>query len=62
MEKQKRFLCAIEVAEFMDICVPMAYKLIRKMNEELAKQGFITISGKVSRAYFEKKVYGGYTA
>ena len=62
MEKQKRFLGANEVAEYMGVSVPMAYKLIRRMNDELKKQGFITISGKVSRAYFEKKVYGGYSA
>ena len=31
---------------------------IRSMNEELARKGFITVAGKVSRTYFEERVYG----
>ena len=54
----KNFLNADDVAKFMDISVPMAYKIIRKLNDELKKQGFITVAGKVSRRYFEEKVYG----
>jgi hypothetical protein len=42
----------------MDISVPMAYKIIRRLNNELTDQGFITIAGRISRAYFESKVYG----
>ena len=54
----KRFLTANDVSEYMGISVPMAYKIIRSLNEELKAQGYITIAGKVSRAYFERKVYG----
>lgn len=54
----KRFLNVNDVSEYMDISVPMAYKIIRALNEELRAQGYITIAGKVSRAYFERKVYG----
>lgn len=52
------FFTADEVAEQLGISKPMAYKIIRKMNEELAKQGFITIVGKVSKQYFSEKIYG----
>ncbi|ODR36228.1 transcriptional regulator [Eisenbergiella tayi] len=52
------FFTADEVAEQLGISKPMAYKIIRKMNEELAKQGFITIAGKVSKQYFSEKIYG----
>ena len=54
----KNFLNVEDVAKYMDISVPMAYKIIRKLNDELKKQGFITVAGKVSRKYFEQKVYG----
>ena len=54
----KRFLTANDVSEYMGISVPMAYKIIRSLKEELKAQGYITIAGKVSRAYFERKVYG----
>ena len=55
--KEKNFLTANDVAEFMGISVPTAYKVIRKLNDELKKQGYITISGKISRIYFEQKIY-----
>ena len=57
--ENKWFLNASDVASFMGISVPMAYKIIRRLNEELSAQGFITVAGKVSRCYFEQKVYGG---
>ena len=57
--ESKRFLNASDVANFMGISVPMAHKIIRRLNDELSAQGFITVAGKVSRCYFEKKVYGG---
>ena len=36
-----------------------AYKLIRKLNNELASddQKYITVSGKVPKAYFDKRLY-----
>ena len=37
--ENKRFLNASDVAEFMGISVPMAYKIIRRLNEELSAQG-----------------------
>lgn len=42
----------------MDISVPTAYKVIRKLNDELNAQGYLTISGKINRRYFELKVNG----
>jgi hypothetical protein len=55
----KRYLNANDVAEYMDISVPMAYKIIRKLNDELVSQGYLVVAGRVSRKYFEQKVYGG---
>jgi len=51
------FIKAEEVAKELDVSKPYAYKLIRKLNEELKNRGFITISGKVSRQFFEEKIY-----
>ena len=58
---EKNFLSATDVAEYMGISIPMAYKIIRKLNDELKKKGFITVCGKVNRLFFEKKV-SGFTA
>ena len=55
---EKNFLTASDVANYMGISVPTAYKIIRQLNNELKKEGYITIAGKISRIYFEKKIYG----
>lgn len=60
--KSERFVKAEELADELGVSKPFAYKLIREMNEELQKSGFITISGRVSRQFFEEKFYGLRTA
>ena len=52
------FIKAEEIANELGVSKPYAYKLIRKLNEKLKSKGFITISGKVSRQFFEEKIYG----
>ena len=49
--KQSLFMRVEEVAEVMEVSVPYAYKLIRKLNKELEKTGCITISGRIDRIY-----------
>ena len=56
--QDKNFLTADDVAQYMGISVSMAYKVIRKLNDELKDQGYITISGKVNRLFFEMKING----
>ena len=46
------------VARELNISKPYAYKLIRKLNEELKAKGFITIAGRVNRQYFYERLYG----
>lgn len=58
MKTGKNFLNAADVSEYMDISIPMAYKIIRKLNDELKAQGYITVAGKINRLYFEQKVNG----
>ena len=58
MKTGKNFLNAADVSEYMDISIPMAYKIIRNLNDELKAQGFITVAGKINRLYFEQKVNG----
>lgn len=58
MKTTKNFLTANDVSDYMDISISMAYKIIRKLNKELESNGFLTISGRISRKYFESKVIG----
>lgn len=60
MENTKMYLNANEVATCMQISVPMAYKIIRRLNTELTAMGYLVVAGRVSRRYFEEKIYGGY--
>ena len=60
--KNKKFLNVNDVADYMGVSVPMAYKIIRKLNDELLAQGYLVVAGRVSRSYFEKKIYGGLCA
>lgn len=60
--ENKRFLNAQDVAQFMGISVPMAYKIIRRLNDELVAAGYLIVSGRINRTYFEQKVYGGMSA
>jgi hypothetical protein len=58
MNANKNYLNAADVSAYMGISIPMAYKIIRKLNDELRAQGFITVSGRINRRYFEHKVNG----
>ena len=53
-ENNKIYITANEHAEMLDVSVGHAYKL----NQELEKEGFLVIAGKVPRHYFEKRCYG----
>ena len=55
---ENRFIRADDVARELSVSKPYAYKLIRKLNEELKAQGFITIAGRVNRQYFYERLYG----
>ena len=58
MNNDKIFLNADDVAEELNISKPFTYKLIRNLNSELKAKGFVTISGKLSRKYFQERFYG----
>ena len=57
MEKS-RFITSSEVAEELGVSKSFAYKVVRQLNDELKNQGFMVISGKVNRTYYEEKFYG----
>ena len=54
----RMFLRAEEVSAELGVSMATAYKLIRTLNSDLQKRGFITINGRVSSQYFYEKLYG----
>lgn len=57
-KSQRQMMDAQAVSEALSVSKSTAYAVIRRLNEELEKDGYITVRGKVSRAYFEKRTYG----
>lgn len=58
MQMKNKFIRVKEVAEELQVSVPYAYKIIKVLNDELKAQGFMTISGRVSREYFYQRFFG----
>lgn len=54
---ENKFLGAEEVAKIMNVSSVTGYRIIKKLNEELKAQGYITVAGKISKRYFYEKVY-----
>lgn len=52
------FMRVDEVAAELGVSKPYAYKLIKKLNDELAATGCIVISGRIDRKFFHEKFYG----
>lgn len=56
---EKSFIRADEVAEELDVSKSYAYKVIKQLNDELSAKGYITtVAGRISRQYFNERVYG----
>ena len=57
-EMKKIYYTAEEVSQLLGISVSTSYRIIRKLNKELANKGFIVLAGKLPIKYFEEKYYG----
>jgi Mn-dependent DtxR family transcriptional regulator len=47
-----------EIAVELGISKSYAYKIVKRLNDELKEKGFVVISGKTSRKLYEEKFYG----
>lgn len=56
-KKESKFFGAKDIAEILNVSESSAYRIIKKLNAELEGMGKITLSGKISKRYFEEKVY-----
>ena len=55
----KQYITAKEISEMLGVSNSKAYSIIRELNTERKERGYLTIPGKVSRAFFFEKWYGG---
>ena len=51
------FMRVEDVAQELGISKSHAYKVIHQLNTELKEKGYLTISGRVNRAFFMEKFY-----
>ena len=49
---------AQDVVDMLGVSKGHAYKIIRQLNKELEDSGYIVVSGKIPKAYWDKKFYG----
>lgn len=56
--QNKIYITAPELATMLGVSTGYAYKIIRGLNKELAKDGYIVIAGKVPIQYFKKRWFG----
>jgi hypothetical protein len=56
--RQEPFVRVDTVMNDLQISKPLAYKLMKEMNDELSAKGYITISGRVPRAYYYERFFG----
>lgn len=53
-----KFIRVKEVAQELEVSEAYAYKIMKKLNDELEAKGFITVSGRLNRQYFNERLYG----
>ena len=51
------FIFASEVSERLSVSRAYGYRIVKRLNEELKEQGYLTIDGRTSRRYFDEKFY-----
>ena len=54
--QEKSFMTVEEVAAELQVSKSKAYRIVRLLNTELQKQGYLTVAGRVNATFFHKKV------
>lgn len=55
--KTEGFYNSKDIEQLMECKKTKAYRIIQELNKERKKQGLITISGKISADYFNKRFF-----
>ena len=56
--KRKRDLSVEEISELLGLSVSFAYRVVEKMNADLASKNYYVILGRIPTRYVEDKIYG----
>ena len=58
MRKRKMYLSVEDIAELFGLSVSFAYRVVERMNADLASKNYYVILGRVPTRYVEDKIYG----
>lgn len=53
----KQFYNARDVCEVVGISKSKAYVIMQQLNKELESKGYITVKGKIPKAYLEERLF-----
>ncbi len=56
---EKLYYNAAEIAEMVGVGRSKGYGIVKKLNQELEKSGYLVVKGKVPRDYFDARYFGG---
>lgn len=56
--QNKLYYNAPELSNLLGVSLGQSYKIIRTLNSELSDMGYITIAGRIPKAYFKTKYFG----
>ena len=57
-EEYRQMMDVNDVMKILRVSKSHGYKIIKKLNNELAAANYIVVRGNFSKAYFEKRVFG----
>ena len=58
MNNVAAFITVAEIQKVLEVSESKAYRIVRSLNCELKKGGFLILPGRVSRQYFNERFYG----
>ncbi len=58
MTQKSLYFTANEVMEILGVSRSSAYKLIKKLNEELEAKGYLVTAGKIPKKFLAERLYG----
>ena len=53
---QSPFLTVTEAAQMLHVSKSHAYKVVQRLNREMKQMGYLTIAGRISRAYLMERM------
>lgn len=54
---KEKYYFVKDIMDMLDVKETKAYQIIKILNNELNEKGYITVSGRISKKYFDERYY-----